>query len=150
MLLNGSRLGFQKRRFSVPCSLIRGSVLLSMLSMVSMITTCGQDNPPRRTSSVPSQTKAAQDSSFQDKVSPEDHVQHTSAAIVGTPAGRSNDSPLHPGQVLFQCNAWPVSNTSIWTYWIHWDVVFAAKTAVNACWTRTRLPCTYNCFRIVR
>ncbi len=50
--------------------------------------------------------------------------------------------------ILFQCNAWPVSNPSFWTYWIHWDAVFAAKTAVNACWSRTFLPCTYNCFRI--
>jgi hypothetical protein len=50
--------------------------------------------------------------------------------------------------ILFQCNAWPVSNPSFWTYWIHWDALFAAKTAVNACWSRTFLPCTYNCFRI--
>lgn len=51
-------------------------------------------------------------------------------------------------QILFQCNAWPVTNQAMIFYWIHWDPSVAAKTAVNVCWSRTYLPCTYWCFRV--
>lgn len=121
----------------------RSICFVLLMSLISLLSSCGETAAPRHQSNSSSEALILESRRDSLRLNSNGSQQQPDQAEQN-PRGMSTS----PNQFIYQCNAWPITNPSIWTYWIHWDVVFAAKTAVNACWSRTRLPCTYNCFRV--